>query len=235
MALRERADRSGEPLRAAAALTGASDAHAALRQVAAARLALDEIERLHVVRALDEGASLAAIGRDLGLSRQAVHRRYGELAARARPQRSGLPLRPAPAPRPAVGLVLTDAARVALRHARVEAEATGEAEVGAEHVLLGLLRSGTVAALAGVPFERARARIHGASTGSGVFARDGERSGARAFLIAASREARRRGVDHITPELLLLAALADPDSAAARTLRAVGSDPVAVAARAGSR
>ena len=126
----------------------------------------------------------------------------------------------------------TDKARKAVTDAQVVARRLGHDRIGTEHVLLGLLRAGTVAALAGVPLERARAHVYGASTGLGVFARDGERPGARAFLIAAAREARRRGVDQITAELLLLTALADADSAAARTLRAVGTDPAVVAARA---
>ena len=59
----------------AAALDAATDARIALREIAALRVALGSVERLHVERALAGGASLAAIGRDLGISRQGVHRR----------------------------------------------------------------------------------------------------------------------------------------------------------------
>ena len=102
--------------------------------------------------------------------------------------------------------------------------------LGGEHVLLALLRPGTFAPLDGVSQERARTHILAASSGSSVFARDGVRPDARAFLIAVAVEARGRGSDRITPELLLLTALAEPGSAAARTLRAIGADPDAIAA-----
>ena len=54
------------------------DPHAALQRIAALRQSLDDVERANVARAIDAGASLAAVGRDLGISRQAVHRRHGD-------------------------------------------------------------------------------------------------------------------------------------------------------------
>ena len=219
---------SGELGRLVAELEAATDPHAALRRIAALRQELDDVERANVVRALAGGASLAALGRDLGVSRQAVHRRYGDLATGLRAEYTP---RPAPPPeRLADGLVLTDTARLTLRHAVAEAQATGDVVLGGEHVLLALLRPGTVPALEHVSQERARTHILAASSSSNVFAREGVRPDARAFLIAVAREARRRGSDRITPELLLLTALAEPDSAAARTLRAIGADPDAIAA-----
>ena len=62
-----------------------ADPQEALRRIALVREALDGVERTQVTRALETGASLAAIGRDLGISRQSVHRRYGDL--RAAPER----------------------------------------------------------------------------------------------------------------------------------------------------
>ena len=214
--------------RLVAELEAAPDPHAALRGIAALRQALDDVERANVVRALDGGASLAAIGRDLGISRQAVHRRYGDFASGLRLDQTPRPA--APAERLADGLVLTDAARQTLRHAVSEAQTTGDAVLGGEHVLLALLRPGTFAPLDGVSQERARTHILAASSGSSVFARDGVRPDARGFLIAVTLEARARGSDRITPELLLLTALGEPGSAAARTLRAIGADPDAIAA-----
>ena len=106
----------------------------------------------------------------------------------------------------------------------------GDDPLGGEHVLLALLRPGTMPALEDVSQERARTQILAASGGSNVFAREGARPDVRAFLIAVAGEARRRGSDRITPELLLLTALTEPSSASARTLRAIGVDPDAVVA-----
>ena len=155
-----------------AELEATPDPHAALQRIAALRQSLDDVERANVARALDAGASLAAIGRDLGISRQAVHRRYGDLATERRPDPTRRPV--APADRIAGGLVLTDEARHTLRHAVAEAQATGDAVLGGEHVLLALLRPGTLPALADVSPERARSHVLAASSGSRVFAREGD-------------------------------------------------------------
>jgi ATP-dependent Clp protease ATP-binding subunit ClpA len=212
-----------------AALEAASDPRTALQQIAALRERLDEVEREHVIDALGEGASLAAVGRDLGISRQAVHRRYGDLNAGAPSHRTR---RRETAAVSAAGVQLTTEARLVLRHALAEAEAAGDPALGGEHVLLALLRPPALPALAdaGVALERARSHVLAASTGSRVFARDGERPDVRPYLRAATTTALERGRDRITPELLLRSALTDPDSAAARTLRAVGADPAAVVA-----
>src|SRR4051812_18443852 len=44
------------------------------------RSELDSLERVHVARALQAGESFASIARPLGISRQAAHRRYRDLA-----------------------------------------------------------------------------------------------------------------------------------------------------------
>jgi hypothetical protein len=217
----------GDLLALVTGLGTAPDPHAALRRIAALRGALEEAERGQVERALEGGASLAAVGRDLGISRQAVHRRYGDVAAakRSRPARARVPALP-----PGDGLALTLPARQVLCRALEEARAAGDAILGGEHVLLALLRARLLPALDGIPLERARTQVQAASTGSHVFARECERPDARLFLTAAAREARRRDSVQLTPELLLRAALAGRDSATARTLRAVGTDPEAVLA-----
>ena len=46
------------------------------------RRELDELERAHVGRALQSGSSFADVARPLGISRQAAHRRYRDLADR---------------------------------------------------------------------------------------------------------------------------------------------------------
>ena len=64
----------------AAAAASADDPREALRRIAALRGALDAFERAEVARALADGASFAAVGRELGISREAVHRRFADLA-----------------------------------------------------------------------------------------------------------------------------------------------------------
>ena len=224
-------DPGGEPGLAplAAALEAAPDPRTALRQIAALRERLDEVEREHVTGALAAGASLAAVGRDLGISRQAVHRRYGASSTAASSHRTR---RRETAAVSAAGVRLTAEARLVLRHALAEAEAAGDAAVDGGHVLLALLRPPALPALedAGVALGRARSHVLAASTGSRIFARAGERPDVRPYLRAATITALERAQHRITPELLLASALTDPDSAAARTLRAVGADPAAVVA-----
>src|SRR5215211_9299088 len=96
---------AGDPVdRVLAEIETTRDPHEALRRVAAVRQVLDDAERVQVARALDDGISLAAVGRDLGISRQAMHRRYGDLSASARQKRTRAP-QPSAAP-PVTGLVV---------------------------------------------------------------------------------------------------------------------------------
>jgi hypothetical protein len=218
-------DAAGDPVdRVFADIEITPDAHEALQRIAALRQVLDDVERVQVSRALDGGLSLAAAGRALGISRQAMHRRYGDLSAAAKQKRTRTP-QPPVAP-PAGGLVITPEARLVLRHAISEAQAAGQPSVEGEHVLVALLRPPALPVLddAGITLERARSHILGASISAGAFAREGDRPDSRALLIAATRQAQATETDEITPELLLRTALADPDGAAARTLRALGVD-----------
>lgn len=223
-------ERGGDGLAGlAAAVDAAPDPETALEGIAALRDRLDDVERDAVAAALGDGASLAAVGRRLGLSRQAAHRRHGDLLAAAPAQRRR---RREPASAPVTGVTLTDPARLVLRHALAEAQAIGDPVLGGERVLLALLRPPAHPALAdaGIALERARTQVLAASAGSRVFARDGDRADARELLRAATAAAVAHGQRGITPEILLLSALADPDAAATRTLRAVGGDPAAVRA-----
>jgi DNA invertase Pin-like site-specific DNA recombinase len=65
----------------AAELAEAPTPRAALRRTGELRRELDAFERRQIAQALADGASFAAIARDLGVSRQAVHRRFRDLAA----------------------------------------------------------------------------------------------------------------------------------------------------------
>jgi DNA-directed RNA polymerase specialized sigma24 family protein len=52
------------------------DPEAGLRAVAALRRMLERVERLHVQSARDRGLSWQEIADDLGVSKQAVHKKY---------------------------------------------------------------------------------------------------------------------------------------------------------------
>ncbi len=218
----------------AAAAASADDPRAALRRIAALRQALDALERAQVARALGDGASFAAVGRELGISRQAVHRRFADLVPAEHEAPASEAVAPADGPLPGDGLSLTPEARVVLRLASAEARAAGDPAVGGEHVLLALLRPGAalpVLEAAGLTLAKARTQVQAAATGSRVFSREDDRPDPHQLLAAAAHEARARGTTRVTPELLLRTALADGDSAAVRTLRALGADPDAVIAR----
>ena len=189
--------------RLAADAAAAPDPAAALRLVGELRQELDAFERRQVAHALADGASFAAIARELGVSRQAAHRRFRRVAAGEAPL-----------------VMARDASRV-LRYAREEAGAMGASAVGSEHVLLAVLRaSGCRAAAAlraaGVALDRARSQV------------DGGRADAHALLAGPARAARARRARRIEVEDLLDAALEDPEGGAARTVRALGADPAAL-------
>src|SRR4051794_705901 len=109
--------------RLAADAAEAASPRDALRAASELRRELDTFERRQVALALAEGASFAEIARDVGVSRQAVHRRFRELADRdAQP-------------------VVSPDVRGILREARGEAVALGARSLASEHVLLATLRA----------------------------------------------------------------------------------------------
>jgi transposase-like protein len=95
----------------------APDPLRSLRELGALRAELDAFERDRVRRALESGASFAAVARALGITRQAAHRRYRHLLEAS--------------PR----LVASPEALAALQRARQAAARTGAAAVGPEHVV----------------------------------------------------------------------------------------------------
>jgi ATP-dependent Clp protease ATP-binding subunit ClpA len=176
-----------------------------LRTARELRREFDAFERRQVARALADGASFGDIARALGVSRQAAHRRFRELA-------------PAPP-----SLATTAEARLVLGYARQEALALGAGTPGGEHILLASLRpaAGPTAAVlrsAGASLEGARALIADPSAPRPQALADAE---LRAALAGAAREARERGDGRIDVAHLLIGALDDPDGGAVRTLRAL--------------
>jgi transposase-like protein len=198
----------------------AGDPEASLLALAALRRELDAFERVQAWRALDGGSSYGAVARALGISRQAAHRRYRELAAAAEP--------PSGTPR----LHVTPEARAAVQLAGEEAKALGAARIGSEHLLLGILRAGDPRAAAalrahGVKLEAARLAAQPTVTGG-----DGEGTSAiTAYARRTFGEAMRQAsADRHAIDVadLLAAALREPAGGACRTLEALGIDASAI-------
>jgi hypothetical protein len=209
--------RGGERIAALAAdAVGTDSAGEALRKVSELRRELETFERLQVARALGEGMNFAEIARDLGVSRQAAHRRFRDLASDEPP------------------LLSTEQTRRVLRFAREEAAALGAAAPYSEHVLLAVLRAADLPASAvlrnaGATLARARTHVEGTTSRAPLFQRAAPRANElRQLLAAPAREARRRGSRRIEVEHLLLGALESDTGGAARTLAALGVDPEAV-------
>jgi transposase-like protein len=196
----------------AAEVAGAPTPRAALRRLSELRDELEAFERRQVARALADGASFAAVARDLGLPRQAVHRRFRSLSSEPSP------LQTAP-----------DVRRV-LQYVREEAAALGAGLIGSEHILLAVLRAEDLPAAEllrerGVTLHRARAQVEGASSRAKLFRRDPDPGELLSFLEGPARAARARGGGRIEVEDVLAGALEDESGGAARTVRALGADP----------
>ena len=200
----------------------AEDAESALGTLSELRRELEVFVGTQVERALASGRSFADVARALDISRQAAHRRYRHLAPERPPERP---------PR----LVATDHARAAVRLARERAVAAGEPP-GSEHVLLGILGTDTDAARAlraeGVTLETAQACVPASAADDARSDGDATPS-LRRILRRAGRVAVARGDERLGSDQLLLAALADPDGGALRTLVALGVTAAAIRKRLG--
>jgi ATP-dependent Clp protease ATP-binding subunit ClpA len=202
--------------RLAQAAADARDPLSALETVVELRRELEIFTREQVARGLGAGESFAEVARRLGMSRQAAHTRFRDLA---------------PAQRSRVQA--TDELRRVLRLAREEAVSSKAAALGSEHLLIAVLRGGDDAAQAlfreGVTLEAARARERelaanpAPSSGGGA-----SHLGMRGVLRDATRGAIPRGERCLGVDALLLAALADPEGGARRVLTALGVDADAV-------
>lgn len=201
----------------------------ALRGVAALRERLSALEAVHVRNARDVGLSWGRIARALGISRQALHKKH---AKRLRPRVIALPRTDGPT------MIVTGAARRAVRHAREEALALGHYPVGTGHLLLGLLWPGTSAPARalrslGLAPETTRDEVDRLVTGTPGPSEDSARAdspellpvsrAARRALEQSLHEAVRRGDRHLGVEHLLLALLRDETGVAVKALTALGS------------
>jgi transposase-like protein len=200
----------------------ASDPEVALHALSALRRELDAFERVQAWRALDAGSSYGSVARALGISRQAAHRRYRELAdATDPPAGTGEPARLRVAPE----------ARAAVQLAAEEANALGAARMGSEHLLLGILRAGDPIASAalragGITLENARMAAQPTLAGEESLE---ERSSqvttyARKVFTDALQAAAAEPSHVIGVTDLLKSALSDPSGGACRTLEALSVD-----------
>ena len=206
----------------------ASEPEVALHALSALRRELDAFERVQAWRALDAGSSYGSVARALGISRQAAHRRYRELAAATEP--------PPGAPEPGRLRVAPDA-RAAVQLASEEAAALGATRMGSEHLVLGILRAGDPIAAgalraAGITLENARMAAQPTLAGEDA---PEDRSSqvtdyARKVFTDALRAAAAEPSHLIGVTDLLKSALSDPAGGACRTLEALGVDVTALRA-----
>jgi ATP-dependent Clp protease ATP-binding subunit ClpA len=195
----------------------ASTAADALRKVKALRLELEAFEREQVARALAEGGNFSTIARDLGVSRQAAHRRFRSLAAGEEPLHTS-----------------PDVRRV-LHLAREEATSLAAPAPNGSHIVLAILRAADLPAAAvlrraGATRDRARTQVEAVTPRVPLFRRPPSAAAdeLRALLAVPAQTARARGERQIEVEHLLLGLLEDEDGDASRTLRALSVDREAI-------
>lgn len=195
-----------------------TDAEEGLEAVAALRREIEEIEAAHVSRAVRSGWSWSRIGDALGVTKQAVHRKY-----------SRRPL-VAPEPQEAHELIVSSGARLAVYMARSEAAGRGDGVVRTFHLLLGLLQQGEglhCEALADVGVTLQAARLQAdlffpSDLADVTPSRLPLSQQAREALEQAMREVVRRGDRCLETQHLLLALLREPESSAVRLLSGLG-------------
>ena len=182
----------------------------ALELLVGLRAELEAVTRAQVARGLRAGCSFGDVAGALGISRQAAHRRYRDLA-------------PVSAAHEQPQLTLTADAQRVLSAA---SEAAGRGRLGGEHVLVAVMGCGGYAARAlqrqGVTLAEARGRLSEmqADRRPSAFARPA--GGAGKVLRDAARVAIARGERQIAVEALLLGALSDAAGGAQRLLGSLG-------------
>jgi ATP-dependent Clp protease ATP-binding subunit ClpA len=167
----------------------------------------DELIGEFVTEARQAGCSWTEIGQRMGVSKQAARQRFTPALASAR--RAGLERKPR--------------LHACLAAASREAAADGAAEVGTQHLLLGLFEEGVAAAILeklGVQVDAARAaaREMFPSAGQPAAQPPPESTEARDAIRGAEMLARRGGYGYVGTEHLLGALALDPGSRARRVL-----------------
>ena len=218
----------------------------ALRAISALRREADRLEAQHVTSAIQGGWTWSRVAGEIGVSKQAVHRKHAQRIKHAGSMAGAM----AGTAEPRGGRVLiTGEARQAMQLAREEAKALGDPVLGTEHLLLGILGcrySPATKVLEGLGVRLVDAR--GATQPTieavegepipGAFA-DEEQGGrratvskhARAVLQRSLHEAVERGEGYLTVEHLLLALIRDEHGGGARTLESLEVSPLEVRRR----
>jgi hypothetical protein len=212
---------AGETEALLAALEG-DDPKQGLDAVKRLRGRLEELEARHVDAAIDAGLTWSQVAGALGVSKQAAHKKHAQRIAAAR----------APEPEATAPFVVRGDARRAVRLAREEARAVGDAELGPRHLLLGLLRGGSgraaeVLAETGLELEPGREALgpREQDPPAGPVPISAE---ARSVFEDSLRDAVARGDDHLGAEHLLRVLLRDEAGPGAAFLRGLGVDPAEV-------
>jgi Clp amino terminal domain, pathogenicity island component len=199
------------------------DPEAALDAVTALRASLDHLEAQHVCRAVKNGCPWRRVGKLLGISKQAAHRRHGrrviDVEVARRPE-----------------LVVSGRMKYAIHLGRLEARERGARLAGTEDLLLGEIRRGGPLAAAGVEslgitLSTAREQVPqslGAGA-DGALETDWRRvplsDRAREAVEQSMRVAMSRGHRRLEAEHLMLALTRDGRAGAVRTLRGFGTSP----------
>jgi hypothetical protein len=198
-----------------------TDPDEGLAAIAELRREIDRVEEAHVSRAVRAEWSWSRIGQALGVSRQAVHRKYA--------RRSLAP----PDPLNTHEMLVSSNARLAVFMARREAAGRGDEVVGTEHLLLGMLQQGEGGACealkeVGVTLQAARIQadlFFPSSLAEVEPARLPLSRRAREALERSTTEVIRTGGRKLETAHLLLALLRDPESSAVRLLTGLGVGP----------
>jgi ClpA/ClpB-like protein len=202
----------------------ASDPEEGLSALAELRTELDRVEEAQVSRAVRADWTWSRIGRALGVTKQAVHRKYSR-----RPLAS-------PSVLETNEMLVSANARLAVFMARREAAGRGDEVVGTEHLLLGMLQQGEGGACealkeVGVTLQAARVQadlFFPSSFADVEPARLPLSKGARDTLERATTEVVRRGERTLETSHLLLALLRDPEARALELLTGLGVAPAEV-------
>jgi Clp amino terminal domain, pathogenicity island component len=190
----------------------AQDPLRALETLVELRIEIEAVTSGQVARGLRAGHSFGDFARVMGISRQAVHRRYRDLARVDGAHEHG-------------PLATTEEVRRVVFAASREA---GQAQFGSEHVLIAVLRCGGDAARElekqGVTLAAVREALAAQEPDPrpSAFARPSD--GIREVLAEAARVSLARGEREIGAYAVLLAALSRPDAGARRVLGALGVD-----------
>lgn len=204
-----------------------------LQALSELRRELDVIESELAADAVRSGMSWREIGAALGVSKQAAHRRHREGVASAGGSSSSADSAQEP------GVAVSIQVRRAVRLARQEAARLGSAEVGTEHLLLGILRCGDDQVIDmlgdnGVTFEAVNMVVR-TSAGTGLGSAgggDGDTEQAATLVAPPTRRIVQRALAHaaardsreLTALDLLGSIVMHDDAGAARTLSALGVD-----------